>query len=219
MSTRRASPGGWVKRERGACRRCGSVVPKGRYTFCSEACVHEWRLRTDPGYLREQVFLRDGGVCGLCGIDTEQLRKEKRKLDYLSRKQFERDWGGRRHFWDADHILPVAEGGGECDLHNLRTLCLKCHRAVTAELRKRLTASRNKTPLGPLAASGKAEALMPGKKAHKSRVTKNEGMHGIHQQAAQGRKSAGQTEGQFGRDMKGRRGQFGGAGDAPLIKK
>ncbi len=44
-------------------------------------------------------------------------------------------------------------------------------------------------------------------------------MHGIHKQAAQGRKSAAQTEGQFGRDMKGRKGQYGGAGDSPLIKK
>ena len=60
---------------------------------------------------------------------------------------------------------------------------------------------------------------MPGKKAHKNRIVENAGMHGIHQQAAQGRKSAAQTEGQFGRDTKGRRGQFGGAGDAPLIKK
>jgi hypothetical protein len=31
----------------------------------------------------------------------------------------------------------VIEGGGECDLHNIRTLCLKCHRAATAQLRQR----------------------------------------------------------------------------------
>jgi 5-methylcytosine-specific restriction endonuclease McrA len=44
----------------------------------------------------------------------------------------------RSSLWDADHIAPVAEGGGECDLSNIRTLCLKCHRKVTAELRQRL---------------------------------------------------------------------------------
>jgi hypothetical protein len=33
--------------------------------------------------------------------------------------------------------VPVAEGGGECDLANMRTLCLKCHRAATAALLKR----------------------------------------------------------------------------------
>lgn len=137
MSTRRTSPGGWVKRLRIPCRWCGGEVPKRRVTFCSPACVHEWKLRSDPGYLREQVFARDRGVCGLCGVDTEVLRKDKRKLDYSARRQFEKDWGGRKNLWDADHILPVVEGGGECDLSNMRTLCLKCHREATAALLKR----------------------------------------------------------------------------------
>jgi 5-methylcytosine-specific restriction enzyme A len=113
-------------------------VPARRFTFCGDACVHQWKLRTDAGYLREQVYLRDRGVCALCGLDTEALRKDKRKLDYAARRRFEKDWGGRRHLWDADHIVPVAEGGGECDLSNMRTLCLRCHRTVTAALRKRL---------------------------------------------------------------------------------
>ena len=91
--------------------------------------MHEWKLRTNPGYLREQVFARDRGVCAACGAATEQLRKDKRKLDYRARKQFEKDWGTRRHLWDADHVVPVAAGGGECDLSNMRTLCLLCHRA------------------------------------------------------------------------------------------
>jgi len=60
---------------------------------------------------------------------------------------------------------------------------------------------------------------MPGKKAHKNRIVENAGMHGIHQQAAQGRRSAAQTEGQFSRDDRKRKGQFGAAGDAPLMKK
>jgi len=58
-------------------------------------------------------------------------------------------WGLKRHsrksLWDADHIQPVAEGGGECDLENIRTLCLRCHRTVTLELRERL---RQKTLQG-----------------------------------------------------------------------
>jgi 5-methylcytosine-specific restriction endonuclease McrA len=148
-STSRTKRGGWVDRRtlakgphgRNLCRWCRQETPKGRFTFCSEQCVHEWKLRTDPGYLREKVFERDRGVCAACGVDTEALRRDKRKLDYAARRRFEKDWGvaglGRRSLWDADHILPVSEGGGECDLRNLRTLCLKCHRLVTAELRKR----------------------------------------------------------------------------------
>jgi 5-methylcytosine-specific restriction endonuclease McrA len=131
-------PGGWVaRRTRVPCRWCGAEVPPRRRTFCSDACVHEWKLRTDPSYLRKQVFARDRGVCAACGVDTEALRKDKRKLDYAARRAFEKQWGGRRHLWDADHIVPVAEGGGECGLDNLRTLCLKCHREATAALRAR----------------------------------------------------------------------------------
>ena len=95
-------PGGWVVR-RGPCRWCGIEVPKGRFTFRSPGCVHEWKLRTDPGYLREQVFARDRGVCALCGLDTEALRRDERKLDFRARRQFEKEWGGRRNPWDADH--------------------------------------------------------------------------------------------------------------------
>ena len=100
--------------------------------------MHQWKLRTDPGYLRAEVFARDHGVCARCGLDTERLRKNKRKLDFAARREFEKEWGNRRHLWDADHVTPVAEGGGECGLENMRTLCLKCHRESTAELRKRL---------------------------------------------------------------------------------
>jgi len=60
---------------------------------------------------------------------------------------------------------------------------------------------------------------MPGKKAHKPRIVENAGIHGVHVRGAHHRKSAGQTEGQFARDFKGRKGQYGGAGNSPLIKK
>ena len=139
-------PGGWVRRRRGLCRWCGGEVRKGRFTFCSAACVHQWKLRTDPGYLRDEVFARDRGVCARCGLDTEALRRDKRKLDYAARRQFEKEWGRRRHLWDADHIVAVVEGGGECGLSNIRTLCLKCHRQATAELRARTAGRRQANP-------------------------------------------------------------------------
>eukprot|EP01138_Halocafeteria_seosinensis_P008091 gb/GECG01008267.1/.p1 GENE.gb/GECG01008267.1/~~gb/GECG01008267.1/.p1 ORF type:complete len:1555 (+),score=193.94 gb/GECG01008267.1/:1-4665(+) len=41
-------------------------------------------------------------------------------------------------YWQADHIVPVVEGGGSCGWTNFRTLCTSCHRQVTAELRARL---------------------------------------------------------------------------------
>jgi hypothetical protein len=39
------------------------------------------------------------------------------------------------------------EGGGQCDLDNIRTLCLLCHRSATLELRERLR-SRRKSSAG-----------------------------------------------------------------------
>jgi 5-methylcytosine-specific restriction protein A len=44
---------------------------------------------------------------------------------------------GRRTWWEADHIVPVVEGG-DSGLDNVRTLCLPCHREETAALRERL---------------------------------------------------------------------------------
>ena len=142
MRPPRTKAGGWVKQPDGKCRWCANELPKRRRTFCSDACVHEWRLRTDPGYLREKVFERDHGVCGVCGSDTMVLRRDMRKLDFASRRLFLKTWGlkegSRKSLWDADHIVPVAEGGGQCDLSNMRTLCLLCHRKATTALRERM---------------------------------------------------------------------------------
>lgn len=144
-------PGGWIDRKsiprgpngRGLCRWCSLEVPRGRFTFCSEFCVHEWKLRSQPAYLREQVLRRDHGLCAKCGVDTLAAERCLRFSHGIRRQALLAFWGlkrrSRKSLWDADHILPVAEGGGECDLANIRTLCLRCHRAATLELRARLS--------------------------------------------------------------------------------
>lgn len=118
-------------------------MAKRRRTFCSDYCVHQHRLRTDPGYLRDQVFARDRGLCALCQADTPAIYAALKRARGAARLAGLSLYGmksiaARRSLWDADHILPVAEGGGQCDLENLRTLCLPCHREATAELRQRL---------------------------------------------------------------------------------
>ncbi len=148
MSTQRAMLGGRVERDRlekgpggrNLCRWCSLEVPARRSTFCSDWCVHEWKLRTDPGYLREKVFERDRGICAVCGIDCSAAYTHLRRLRGSARRLAAAEWNlrGRKSLWDADHIVPVVEGGGECDLSNMRTLCLKCHRSHTLELRRRL---------------------------------------------------------------------------------
>lgn len=139
----RTMPGGSLRAKgKIPCRWCKGDTPPRRRTFCSDACVHEWRLRTNPSYLREMVLARDRGVCAQCKTDTLALRRDMRKLDYAARRKFLKEWGiretNRKSLWDADHVVPVAEGGGQCDLANMRTLCLKCHRDATAQLRARL---------------------------------------------------------------------------------
>lgn len=134
MSTIRQAKGGWCcpgKLPRGPqgrplCRRCGAEVGAGRRTFCSKACVTEWRIRTDAGFARLKVFERDQGVCGECRIDV---------FGSVGRTRRSR---GSGDLWQADHVLPVAEGGGECGLDNLRTLCTACHRQATKSLMARL---------------------------------------------------------------------------------
>ena len=125
---------------RALCRWCNLEVPTGRRSFCSDWCVEEWRIRSDPGYLREQVLARDCGICALCGLDCLAEYRRLRRLRGLSKTKALLLWkaSGRKSLWDADHIVPVVEGGGECDLTNLRTLCLRCHREHTAALRVRL---------------------------------------------------------------------------------
>ncbi len=106
----------------------------GRRTFCSgdratfqywtgevvnpgHGCVHEFKVGSDPGYVRKLVWARDKGVCAICGDVAPSIAG---------------------HHWQADHVVPVAEGGGLCGLENMRTLCTPCHKRETAALRKRL---------------------------------------------------------------------------------
>jgi len=185
MTTTRVRPdAGWVgvskergPNGRGVCRRCGVEVPKGRRTFCSEDCVREWRITSDPAYASGQVFLRDHGVCCRCGRDMEAA---KRELDLLMRGTSDRHggdvwhnyylrnffnvvrppdptvgdgWSNPDRWWEAHHKVAVVEGGGACGLDGFETLCYRCHRVETADLRKRL-AKRPTPSTGPTGRQG-----------------------------------------------------------------
>jgi hypothetical protein len=155
MSTHRISPGaGWVDPAdlpkgsggRCLCRQCGTEVPKGRRTFCGDACVESWRVRTDPAFLRNLVWKRDRGRCAVCGLSCKNLEKSLAQVrQVLARLGHSRVYGSlrkalgvknRHTLWDADHVRAVVEGGGECGLENMQTLCLWCHREKTAAMRR-----------------------------------------------------------------------------------
>lgn len=49
----------------------------------------------------------------------------------------------RRIYWEADHILPLVEGGTH-DLSNIRTVCVPCHTTLTKDLASRRAMARKK---------------------------------------------------------------------------
>lgn len=70
---RRAAPRSPVPRS-GTCTWCQGPVTPPRRSWCSDACVDEYRIRREPAYARDRVFDRDHGVCALCGLRTEEVR-------------------------------------------------------------------------------------------------------------------------------------------------
>lgn len=132
------------------CRWCQKEVHPPRVTFCSDLCVHLWRLRSDVKYLRKFVYERDLGICSKCGTDTRYIRIE---IENAARDSMKASgvWYWKDHpiflgvlkklkltvkeseksLWQADHVLEVADGGGETDLSNIVTLCIMCHKLKT----------------------------------------------------------------------------------------
>ena len=151
---------GHVRGSLEACRLCDAAIPPPRRTFCSDECVHFHLLRTSGSHVRKALAIRDGRICALCGVDAgaayaisrRVLREALAAGSHSLQSALEASVAGgpfrgyaclsvnRRgrskvregSFWQADHVHPVADGGGCCGLLNLRTLCTPCHSGVTA---------------------------------------------------------------------------------------
>jgi len=136
MRKSRTLKGGWVSpadlpkgpNGRALCRYCSTEVPSNRRTFCSETCVSEWKIRSQPGYAKQLVKQRDDGICQICRKDCFEGYRGSRAHKRIK---------GLLRLFDMDHTIPVVEGGGSCGLDNLRTLCRPCHLIVTAQLAAR----------------------------------------------------------------------------------
>lgn len=144
MSTRRRTLGIWAsaspKNENGEklCRNCHGPMPADkRMHNCSTKCSTEWMIKTSPSIMRAAVFERDKGVCAVCRIDVFDGAVWKFGGHARTRRS-----RGSGDLWQADHIVPVIEGGGETGLENMRTLCTACHKLATKELRARMAAAR-----------------------------------------------------------------------------
>ncbi|XP_013202121.2 DNA annealing helicase and endonuclease ZRANB3 isoform X1 [Microtus ochrogaster] len=126
--------------------------------FCSLECQEEFWIRSNNSYLRAQVFAAEHGVCQLCGVNAQELFLRVRDAPKSQRKSLlDAAWTeklpleqlnemlrnpGEGHFWQVDHIKPVYEGGGQCSLDNLQTLCTVCHRERTAQQAKERSQAR-----------------------------------------------------------------------------
>ncbi|CAM8971617.1 unnamed protein product [Rhodiola kirilowii] len=117
--------------------------------FCSLRCYDEYRVRTSNRSLRQELFHLEHGVCTSCELDCHNLVKRLKPLSLTRRREYVEQHAPKvasqkklleklikdpneGHAWHADHIIPVYRGGGECQLDNMRTLCVACHYDVTA---------------------------------------------------------------------------------------
>lgn len=131
------------------CRWCGLRVPPPRRSWCSQHCVDQYFcVKADQGYLRARLAERDRGICALCGRDCFALKRRYWRLiaaakDHhwsVSRKRVARvnamlhrlGFKPGQSMWEADHTVPLVDGGSR-QLSNVRTLCVPCHKRVTAE--------------------------------------------------------------------------------------
>ncbi len=123
------------------CTWCENEVAPRRRVWCSDRCANAyWDSATWRG-LRSAVARRDRGVCRVCRVDCRALRRAYAALPPKGRAAFAERYDipkRRLHktWWDADHIVPIAEGGRNA-LINLRTLCIRCHKAETHALATR----------------------------------------------------------------------------------
>lgn len=133
------------------CRWCGIVVKPPRRSWCSQACVDEFLMRSSAETMRRHMFRRDKGICVACGCDTEKLQRVLRLVRFSGSERWrlfrKLGFNEGRALWEADHIIEVCNGG-ETHLDNMQTLCVPCHKQKTRKMHAdRARARRGKQPL------------------------------------------------------------------------
>ena len=160
------------KRDRGVCAECGIDTEALKAPLRPPHGIEqpdEWKIAFALGHESphlpqepQRCWRLDLKPDVKAAVDVAMWIYEEAWAAVRSEIQDHKDWMRRngwpvdRHLWEADHIKPVIEGGGQCGLENLRTLCLRCHRRATAELaRRRALARRGQKD----AASGQTQLL------------------------------------------------------------
>jgi len=95
-----------VKEDRTCACGCGSKLKGKQKKWASDYCSTKAYeifavIKGNNSQIRKQLFEIDGGFCRSCGVYDEN--------------------------WEADHVIPVHQGGGLCGIENFQTLCTDCH--------------------------------------------------------------------------------------------
>ncbi|GMN54237.1 hypothetical protein TIFTF001_023365 [Ficus carica] len=147
---------GWTLTDEPLCKLCQAPCKSSNAKapeffedlFCNLGCYEEYRIRTSNRSLRQELFQLENGICANCQLDCHTLVEHIRPLSLAVRREYIEKVapriGSRKNLldklvkdpvegnsWHADHIVPVYQGGGECMLENMRTLCVACHYDVT----------------------------------------------------------------------------------------
>ena len=141
----------WVRdyvhqRDHGVCASCGLDTDRLRRVVIRLARWIAIRIRRDGRHdeLRADLLCRcraEGAQwLRACYVGAYVPYKMERLIEAWLLHRFgwsmRQAWDSRRSYWQADHIVPLVEGGGFL-LDNLRTLCVPCHSGETAALAAR----------------------------------------------------------------------------------
>ncbi|KPA76887.1 putative SNF2/RAD54 related DNA helicase [Leptomonas pyrrhocoris] len=160
--------------------------------FCSGKCRENFYFKRSSSAIRRTVASVDKSVCAYCHVDCEALcialasaARKQRRLKIIRRLHphllqypalYERIIAHPEpgNIWQADHITPVASGGGEASLDNVQTLCILCHTLKTKEDVKHMKQYEAEvSPSAAVSATTVSAAVMRcSSPVHKTRVSR-----------------------------------------------
>lgn len=142
----------WYKRHNdpGTIRSIVEDRDKGICALCRKDCEQERTIARETERLWRWLALREANR--LADLGQLQLFEWQHEGDHPAPYMWANRWVAedikacgwdfRGHTWEADHIIPVIEGGGGCGPEGYRTLCLACHKKQTADLAARRAVKR-----------------------------------------------------------------------------
>ncbi len=126
-------------RDKGVCALCRVDTSVHQMMIRETEQLWRWLARQEGERLFRSGELKDYEGSRAIAWGTVQWWVDRQVDEQMK----ERGWSTAvMHLWEADHIIPVIEGGGGCGPEGYRTLCLACHKKETAKLAARLADKR-----------------------------------------------------------------------------